>query len=105
MIQKQALAEIAARLPRTFTHAIVGRVDEYCVYLSRFLGKYKFHAHNRDEMYLVLTGEIFIEFEDGSRVELGPEESLVVKAEQLHRSGAEQEALVLMFKACDLFAE
>jgi mannose-6-phosphate isomerase-like protein (cupin superfamily) len=102
---KQSVTAIAATLPRPFVHAILGQVDDYCAYLSRFLGTYKFHAHDRDEMYLVLEGEIFIEYDDGRRVQLGPQESLVVQAGEVHRSGAERESLVLMFKARDLFAE
>lgn len=102
---KQNIVSIAAALSRPFVHAVVAQVDDYCVYLSRFLGTYKFHSHDRDEMYLVLEGEIFIEYDDGRRVQLSPQESLVVKAGEVHRSGAEQASLVLMFKACDLFAE
>lgn len=105
MPEKQTIAKVATRLPRPFTHAVVGQVDDYCVYLSRFLGTYRFHTHNRDELYLVLSGEIYIEYEGGRRVGLGPQESLVVKSGEVHRSGAEEDSLVLMFKACDLFAE
>ena len=105
MPQKQNIAAIAATLPRPFTHAVVGQVDDYCAYLSRFFGTYKFHTHARDEMYLVLEGKIYIDYDDGRQVHLGPQESLVVKAGEVHRSGAEQESLVLMFKARDLFAE
>lgn len=105
MPQKQTIAAIASTLHRPFTHAIVGQVDDYCAYLSRFHGSYTFHSHDRDEMYLVLKGEIFIEYEDGQQVQLGPHESLVVEAGEIHRSGARQDSLVLMFKARDLFAE
>jgi len=105
MAQKQTISTVAATLPHPFMHAILGQVDDYCAYLSRFLGTYKFHAHNRDEMYLVLKGEIYIDYDDGRRVHLHSQESLVVKAGEVHRSGADQESLVLMFKACDLFAE
>ena len=105
MPEKQIIADIAAKLPRPFVHAVVGQVDDYCVYLTRFLGKYKFHSHDRDEMYVVLEGEMFVEYEHGRQVHLGPHESLVVKAGEVHRSGAEREALALMFKARDLFAE
>jgi mannose-6-phosphate isomerase-like protein (cupin superfamily) len=105
MPEKQNIAAIAARLPRPFVHAVVSQVDDYCVYLVRFLGTYKFHTHERDEMYLVLEGQIFIEYDDGRRVQLGPQETLVVQAGEVHRSGAEGESLVLMFKARDLFAE
>jgi mannose-6-phosphate isomerase-like protein (cupin superfamily) len=105
MAQKKSIGAVAASLSRPFTHAVVGKVDDYCAYLSRFSGTYHFHAHNRDEMYLVLEGMIFIEFEDGRRVDLGPYETLVVTAGQMHRSGAPNASLVLLFKACDLFAE
>ena len=105
MPKKQSLAAIAATLPRPFVHAIVGQVDDYCAYLVRFMGKYQFHTHDRDEMYLVLEGEIYIDYDDSRRVRLSPQETLVVKAGETHRSGAEQESLVLMFKARDLFAE
>jgi mannose-6-phosphate isomerase-like protein (cupin superfamily) len=105
MPEKQSVPAIAQTLSRPWFHVVLGQVDDYCAYLARFLGAYKFHTHDRDEMYMVLEGEAFIDYEDGRRVRLGPHESLVLKAGEVHRSGAEQEALVLMFKARDLFAE
>lgn len=105
MSHKQNITAIANSLTRPFTHIVVGQVDDYCAYLSRFVGTYKMHAHTRDELYLVLEGEIFIDYDDGRRVHLRPQDALVVKAGEVHRSGAEEEAVVLMFKACDLFAE
>jgi mannose-6-phosphate isomerase-like protein (cupin superfamily) len=56
-------------------------------------------------MYLVLEGEIYLDYADGSSVAVRAGESVVVKAYENHRSRAEKEALVLMFKAKDLFAE
>jgi mannose-6-phosphate isomerase-like protein (cupin superfamily) len=105
MPEKQNIAAVAATLPRPFVHAVLGQVDDYCAYLTRILGTYKFHTHDRDEMYVVLKGKIFIDYDDGRRVQLSPQETLVVRAGEVHRSGAEREALVLMFKARDLFAE
>jgi mannose-6-phosphate isomerase-like protein (cupin superfamily) len=105
MREHQCIDAIAATLSQPFTHAVVGKVDGYCAYLSRFAGTYRMHRHDRDEMYLVLDGEIFIEYEDGHRIRLAPRESIVVRAGEAHRSGAACESLVLMFKACDLFAE
>jgi mannose-6-phosphate isomerase-like protein (cupin superfamily) len=105
MPAKQKIADLASTLSQPFMHTVVGRVDDYCAYLSYFEGTYRFHSHNRDEMYLVLQGKVFIEFDDGRKVHLRPQETLVVQAGEVHRSGAEQKALVLMFKACDLFAE
>ena len=103
--RKMSVADAADLLTQPFTHTVLGQVDDYCVYLSRFDGTYKFHEHAKDEMYLVLEGEVFIDYYDGPSVPLRKGEVLVVKAGERHRSRAEEEALVLMFKAAHLFAE
>jgi mannose-6-phosphate isomerase-like protein (cupin superfamily) len=103
--RKASISEAAERLTQPFTHTVLGQVDDYCAYLSRFRGSYKFHQHAKDEMYLVLKGVIFIDYYDGPSVPVREGESLVVKAGERHRSRAERESLVLMFKAARLFAE
>jgi len=103
--RKVSIAEAATKLTKPFTHTVVGQVDNYCAYLSRFQGSYKFHEHAKDEMYIVLEGEIYIDYADGSSVRLGEGDTLVVKAHESHRSRSEKGALVLMFKAAHLFAE
>jgi mannose-6-phosphate isomerase-like protein (cupin superfamily) len=105
MPAKQKISDLAALLAQPFVHTIVGQVDDYCAYLSYFEGVYRFHSHNRDEMYMVLQGEIYIEYDDGRKINLRPQETLVVQAGEVHRSGAAHKALVLIFKARDLFAE
>jgi mannose-6-phosphate isomerase-like protein (cupin superfamily) len=103
--KKTRIAEAAELLTKPFTHIAVGQVDQYCAYLSRFAGTYKFHEHAKDELYVVWEGEIFIDYFDGPSVPVRRGETLVVKAGERHRSRAEKEALVLMFKAAHLFAE
>lgn len=103
--RKVSIAEAAGLLTQPFTHTVLGQVDGYCAYLSRFVGTYRFHEHAQDEMYLVLEGEILIEYYDGPSLPVRQGEALVVKAGERHRSCAENEALVLMFKAAHLFAE
>ncbi len=105
MGRKISIAEVASRLERPFKHLVIGQVDDYCAYLTRIEGIYIFHHHARDEMYLVLEGEIGVDYADGESVTLGQGESLVVRAGEKHRSRSEDGALVLMFKARDLFAE
>ncbi len=104
MDRKQNIREAAARLTQPFSHMIIEQVDEYCAYLTRIEGTYLYHQHHKDEMYLVLEGEITVDYEDGSSVTLGEMESMTVKAGVKHRSRSEKGALVLMFKARDLFA-
>jgi mannose-6-phosphate isomerase-like protein (cupin superfamily) len=103
--RKTSIPEAADRLAQPFTHVVLGQVDQYCAYLSRFLGSYRFHEHAKDEMYLVLDGEIYIDYYAGPSVLLRKGESLVIRAGERHRSRSEREALVLLFKAADLFAE
>jgi len=105
MSDKVNIAQVATRLTEPFKHLVVGQVDDYCAYLTRIKGTYLFHQHARDEMYLVLEGEIEVDYDDGASVTVGQGESLVVRAGERHRSRSEQGALVLMFKARDLFAE
>jgi mannose-6-phosphate isomerase-like protein (cupin superfamily) len=103
--RKTNIAEVAELLAQPFTHSVLGQVDDYCAYLSRFLGTYKFHEHAKDEMYVVLEGEIFIDYFDGPSMPVRQGEVLVVRAGERHRSRAEEDSLVLMFKAAYLFAE
>jgi mannose-6-phosphate isomerase-like protein (cupin superfamily) len=103
--RKTRITTAAEQLVQPFTHTILGQVDDYCAYLSRFLGPYKFHDHTKDEMYIVLEGEIYIDYYDGPSILLRQGEVLVVKAGERHRSRSQDESLVLMFKAAHLFAE
>ena len=103
--RKRSVTEAQDLLTQPFTHTILGQVDDYCAYLSRFMGTWKFHEHAKDEMYMVLEGEIFIDYYDGPSIPVRQGEVLVVKAGERHRSRAEQDSLVLMFKAAYLFAE
>ncbi len=105
MEQKTSIAEVASRLEGAFKHLVVGQVDDYCAYLTYIEGDYIFHHHARDEMYLVMDGEITVDYADCDSVTLGEGESLVVRAGEKHRSRSDAKALVLMFKARDLFAE
>ena len=66
--RKTSIAQAAEQLQGPFTHTVFGRVDDYCAYLSRFVGSYKFHQHVKDEMYMVLEGDIFIDYYDGPSV-------------------------------------
>jgi mannose-6-phosphate isomerase-like protein (cupin superfamily) len=103
--RKTSISEAAELLVQPFTHSVLGQVDDYCAYLSRFQGTWKFHEHAKDEMYVVLEGEIFVDYYDGPSIPVRQGEVLVVRAGERHRSRADEDSLVLMFKAAYLFAE
>lgn len=68
------------------------------VRLARLKGEFVWHAHEaEDELFLVLSGQLRMEFRD--RVELlGPGELLVVPRGVEHRPVAEDEVAVLLFE-------
>lgn len=103
--RKTSIDEATELLTQPFTHTVLGQVDDYCAYLSRFWGTHKFHEHAKDEMYVVLGGEIFVDYYDGPSIPVRKGEALVVKAGERHRSRADKDSLVMMFKAAHLFAE
>jgi mannose-6-phosphate isomerase-like protein (cupin superfamily) len=109
MEKKQSISAVAARLESPFKHLVIGQVDDYSVYVVRIEGNYLFHQHPKDEMYMVLEGEMAIDYglasEGGTSITLEAGETLVVHAGERHRSRSKKGALVLMFKARDLFAE
>ncbi len=105
MPEKVHVTQVASRITDPFKHLVIGQVDDYCVYLVRIEGTYLFHQHAKDEMYLVLEGEMAVDYSDGTSVTLNRRESLVVQTGEKHRSRSEDGALVLMFKARDMFAE
>jgi mannose-6-phosphate isomerase-like protein (cupin superfamily) len=97
-MEKHNINEIASRLKEPFKRVMVGQVDDYCVFLVRIEGSYLFHQHPKDEMYLVLEGEVAIDQADGSSVILREGDTTVARAGEKHRSRSDEGAVVLIFK-------
>jgi mannose-6-phosphate isomerase-like protein (cupin superfamily) len=95
--------ELAALLTEPYTHLEVGQVNDHAVYVVRFKGSYPSHRHTRDEMYLVLQGEIKIEFLNRPTLVLKESESTVVRAYTTHSPSSDEGALVLMIKPKEMF--
>ena len=104
MSGKTTLDELAAVLTEPYRHLELGQVNDHAVYLVRFKGDYMFHRHTRDEMYLVLEGEIKIQFLSQPTLTLKKNECAVVRAYTTHSSSSAEEALVLLFKPKEMFA-
>ena len=101
MQHKHNMAEMAAQLTKPFQMVVVEQVDDYSAILTRVEGSYIFHQHPRDEMYLVLEGEIVMDYPVGSSITVKQGESLVAQGEEKHRSRSDDGALVLIFRHRD----
>jgi mannose-6-phosphate isomerase-like protein (cupin superfamily) len=81
------------RLQRAVTgpyrNQVLFDVNDECMRLAVFEGEYRWHCHPKtDELFLVVAGELHIEFEDRPPAILGPMQCLVVPAGTVHRTRA-----------------
>lgn len=102
---KIGIDELARLLREPYSHLELGQVNDHAAYLLNFKKEFPFHSHTKDEMYLVLEGEITIHFRSGSPLVLKKGESTVVRAYTTHSPDSPEGALVLMFKPKEMFAE
>jgi mannose-6-phosphate isomerase-like protein (cupin superfamily) len=87
-----ALATFAEHwVPRT-----VAELNDYDVRIAKLHGEFVWHSHpETDELFLVLSGRLRIEFREGA-VELGPRELYVVPKGVEHRPVADEEVHLLL---------
>jgi mannose-6-phosphate isomerase-like protein (cupin superfamily) len=98
MEEKQNIYELASHLSESFKRVFVGQVDEHVAFLVRIGGSYLFHQHPKDELYIVLEGELVVDFDDGETIVLRRGDSLVARAGRKHRSRSDEGAVALIFK-------
>jgi mannose-6-phosphate isomerase-like protein (cupin superfamily) len=68
---------------------IIAEVDDYQFKLVKFQGTFVWHSHKEsDEAFIVLEGEMDIDFQDGT-AHLGIGEMFVVRRDMQHRTRAE----------------
>jgi mannose-6-phosphate isomerase-like protein (cupin superfamily) len=95
---KVTLADKLERIARRWDPKIVAELNGQQVKLVKLEGAFLWHHHEReDELFLVISGRLRIEFRDGD-VELGPGELVVVPRGVEHRPVAEGEVHVLLFE-------
>jgi len=98
MVEKVNLTEKFASFDDMYSPKIVGELNGQYVKLVKFAGEYVWHAHeHEDEMFLVIYGDMRIEFRDG-QVELSPGEFCVVPRGVEHKPVAPHIAEIVLFE-------
>ncbi|MGH9522395.1 MAG: cupin domain-containing protein, partial [Terriglobales bacterium] len=88
-----------AEVTEVYRNQVLFDVNEDCMRLAVFEGEYRWHKHpGSDELFLVVAGELQIDFADGSRVALGAWQSVVVPAGTVHRTRAIGRTVNLTFE-------
>jgi len=97
-MNKVNLAEKLSQIPDYWKPRIIGELNGQELKLAKLRGIFVWHHHeNRDEFLLCLSGQLRIEFHDGS-VELAPGEYCIVPRGIEHRTSAEEETHLLVFE-------
>ena len=85
-----------AKFSEHWSPKIVAQMNDYHFKLVKFQGEFVWHNHiNTDEVFIVLDGQMAIDFRDG-RVDLKTGEMLVVPKGVEHKPLAEDECKILL---------
>ena len=86
-LQVMDLVAEARAVTEDYRNQVLNRVNESCLRLAVFQGKYRWHVHPAsDELFVVLEGAIVIEMQDGSSIRIGPLQAATVPAGVVHRT-------------------
>jgi mannose-6-phosphate isomerase-like protein (cupin superfamily) len=91
-------AEAAAHEP--WFNETLTSVNDAVVRLGVIDGDFHWHKHDdQDEFFLVLDGELLVEFEDAATITLGPHQACSVPRGVVHRTRAPRRTTILMVEA------
>ncbi len=77
----------AKAVTEDYRNQVLNIVNDSCLRLAVFQGKYRWHVHPAsDELFVVLEGTIVIELQDGSSINVGPLQAATVPAGVVHRT-------------------
>ena len=91
-------AEKFGLLPQTWQPRVVAELNDYQFKVVKLEGGFVWHSHkDTDEAFVVLEGELRIDFRDGA-VRIGPGEMFVVPKGVEHKPFAEREVKMLLIE-------
>ncbi|WP_025910036.1 cupin domain-containing protein [Priestia flexa] len=98
-LEKINLQEITKGITDQHVNFAVSNINNHCLRIAVFSGEYKWHYHsNSDELFMVLEGELLIDFKDKDTVVLKPNDTLLIPAGTIHRTRAKQRTVNLCFE-------
>ena len=98
-IEKIAPLEVANSLSAYWSPKIISSVNDSYIKVAKLKGEFVWHSHEQeDEMFMVLKGELKLEFRNSS-IALQAGECYVVPAGVEHNPIAEEECLVMLIES------
>jgi len=93
-----SLPEKFAKFSEVFQPKVIARMNDYEFKLARAKGDFVWHSHaDTDEVFLIIEGELTIDFRDGS-VKLRAGEIFVVPRGKEHKPFAERECKLMLIE-------
>jgi mannose-6-phosphate isomerase-like protein (cupin superfamily) len=90
------LSEKLAKFSEHFSPKIIAQMNDYHFKLAKFRGDFVWHRHDdTDETFIVLDGEMSIDFRDG-KVNLKAGEMFVVPRRVEHKPFAKEECKIML---------
>ncbi len=98
----QNLQDLSSAVTKKHEHVIVSQVNDSCLKMAVNEDDYPWHYHpNSDELFILLEGELTIDFQDDKSVTLRPNDTLLVPAGILHRSRPKGRTVNLVIERSD----
>ena len=77
---------------------IIAQMNDYHVKLAKIQGDFVWHSHKEtDEVFLIIAGQMTLEFRDG-KVDLGQGEMYVVPKGIAHKPSAREECQIMLIE-------
>ncbi len=98
-MNKVNLAQKLALFDSHWDPHVVASYNNNDVMVVKFQGEYPFHKHDKtDDFFLVLEGEVTMDYQDHDPVTFGVGELVIVPAGVIHRPRAKNEVKVLLIE-------
>lgn len=98
-MQKINLTALSKDVTKEHENFIVNYVNDSCLHLAVLIGVYPWHFHPAsDELFMILEGELLIDFQDRDTVILKPNDIFTIPAGVIHRTRALQRTVNICFE-------
>lgn len=83
----------------TYSNFVVSEVNDHVLRIAVIDGEFHWHEHDTDELFMVLEGELFIDFKDNHTISILPGEIFNVPAFTQHRTRSVGRTVNLCFES------
>ncbi|MDC2863039.1 cupin domain-containing protein [Bacillus sp. BP-3] len=98
-LEKTNLLEITKHITENHKNFVVSNVNNHCLRIAVFTGEYEWHFHsNSDELFMVVEGELLVDFQNQETIALKPNDTLLIPAGTIHRTRALKRTVNLCFE-------